>query len=385
MCFRPPYPLKSGAEIRMFNNIKMLSEKYSLDLIFINNQKTDQNQICYLKQFCENVINFDFKKTEFIKNTIRGLIFNKKPLQVNYYYFFEIQKWVDNNFRNYDLIFCNHIRTAEYFKNKTVIKIIDYVDAMSMNYEKAYQNSKGFWKFIYWLEKGRISKYELEVSEKFDKKIIISNVDKEFLLKNGAKQVFFTLGNAVNITVPKKKILIDENMIMFLGKMDYEPNISAVKYFCKEIFPELKSRFSKLKFYIVGGYPNKEVKDLEKIDGVTVTGFVESKEEYILKSKLFIAPMISGSGLQNKVLEAMALGKCVVTSQIGAAGLKNLTKKELIIVKNSQEMIEKMLHLLSLDLKDFNNYGEEAKEYIKRNYYYATLKKDLLEFLKEKK
>jgi len=383
LCSRPPYPLNSGGQIRMFNNIKMLSKKYIVDLLYINNDNSRPESLLEMKKYCRNVHSFEFKKYKFIRNTLLGLFRNSKPLQVNYYYFKEMQNWIDKNSNEYNLIFCNHIRTTEYVKNLKKFKIVDFVDSIAMNYEKALKNSGFLWKLVYLVECKRVREYEAYMNQTFDKSMITSIIDSEYIEKTSKKQV-----KIINHFISKKidfeklaNIVQEEKSICFLGKMNYEPNVNAVIYFANEILPKLKSKIQNLKFYVIGGSPTERINKLTS-QGIIVTGFVDDIDTLISKMNLFVAPMISGSGIQTKILEAMLLKKCVVTTPIGAEGLENLTGDELIITKNSTDMIERIESLL-LDSEKRKSVGESAYNYIKNYLTEESVSKEFLQYIEE--
>lgn len=379
--YRPPFPLIGGDKIRMFQNLKILSNYYNVDVVFINDKKTDKMIIDNVLKFAKNVVAFEFKKKRFYWSTLLGFLLNKRPLQVNYYYFKEVQDWVDNNISNYDTVFCHTIRAAEYVKNKPIEKIIDFVDAISMNYEKAAKKTKlGIWNLLYNIDKTRVLKYELEQLSLFDKKIIISDIDRDYILnKSGFPTSINIVQNAVDIE-PLNLINVEEDYIVFVGKMDYEPNVSAVMHFSLKVFPKVLDKFSNLKFYIVGVNPTKKVKSLSKKRNIEVLGYIENLDDVILKSKLVVAPMISGAGIQNKILMAMTLGKCVITTKIGAEGLNNLEEtnnKPLEIASTTEELISKIIELLQDDIKR-KSIGDNAHNYVKDYFSFDKVEQDLL-------
>ena len=159
--------------------------------------------------------------------------------------------------------------------------------------------------------------------------------------------------------------------IMFLGKMDYEPNVTAVTYFVKYIYPELKNRFKELTFQIVGAKPAAEIQEFGKIDGIEITGFVESTESYFQNAAVVIAPMLSGAGVQNKIIQAMSYGCCVATTTIGAEGL-DLKGDEVAILNSAEDWIEGLEKLLK-DKTLRATMGHNARVTIKR-----TLSKEVI-------
>ncbi|PRX35674.1 sugar transferase (PEP-CTERM/EpsH1 system associated) [Orenia metallireducens] len=373
---RVPYPPVGGDKLLFYNQLKFLSKNYDVDLLFINEGSEDFRSLDHLKQLCNQVVDFNYDRLKFKINTIKGL-FSKTPLQIHYYYFKEVQKWIDDNYNNYDLIYNFHIRTAEYIKELDIPKVINLVDAISLNYKRAINRAKGLWNIIYRTEIDRVLNYELECINKFNKSILVSSYDKEYLVKQGANQERIKIipvsvnDNLLNLNSQQEK-----ERIVFLGKMNYQPNIDAVKYFTKEVFPKIKEQIKEVEFYIVGAYPTKEIESLSNINGVTVTGFVDDPYIYLQEAKVIIAPMISGAGIQNKVLEGMAVGKPVVTTSIGIQGIMAQNKENIFVTDNSGEMASLINNLLN-DKNLRISIGNNARDFIKDNYTIDSIGKEL--------
>lgn len=174
------------------------------------------------------------------------------------------------------------------------------------------------------------------------------------------------INNYVNI--PDESKLCQQNnndIILFLGKMNYEPNITAVTYFANDIFPALRLSFPSLKFVIIGAHPSDKIMALSNIEGITVTGYVESTEPYFKNASIVVAPMLSGAGVQNKIIQAMAYGCCVATTDIGAEGL-DLQGGDLAIFNGTKDWIKGLTELLS-DRNIRLEYGKVARETVKAN------------------
>lgn len=179
---RPIFPITGGDQIRTAQQLEYLSKKYKVDVIYI---KTSQI-IDKTKEYQPNVHNvYDIYIPTYkcYFQTLRFL-FNKLPLQVNYYYNYHIAGFINKQINKYDIVFCNNIRTAEYVINHVgIYKCMDFVDAISMNYEKAKQVAKGIKKLIYSIDYKRTKIYEQKVLQHFDRCAVISNVDQNYLLE----------------------------------------------------------------------------------------------------------------------------------------------------------------------------------------------------------
>lgn len=193
-------------------------------------------------------------------------------------------------------------------------------------------------------------------------------------------KIIDVVGNMVEIP-PLNNICKHDhnNNIVFIGKMSYEPNIVAVSYFAKEIFPFLKENHPDLNFIIVGATPNKRVSSLRNITGIEVTGFVNSTEKYFRESTIVVAPMLTGAGIQNKIIQAMSYSCCVATSPIGAEGL-TINNNEIAIFRDTREWIDG-LNALLLNKDDRMTKGDKARSYVEENLSKKKIEKDFMSFI----
>lgn len=176
---RPIYPVICGGQIRTEQQLEFLSKKYDVDVVFVSDINTPETE-SYLK-FAKSVQYVYRSKLKCLLGTIK-FIFNRLPLQVNYYYDRQLKQYIGAVIDQYDLVFCNNIRTAEFVRNmKGPKKVLDFVDAISMNYDKARKYSSGLKRIIYEIDFRRCKSYELKCLKQFDSCAIISEVDKKYI------------------------------------------------------------------------------------------------------------------------------------------------------------------------------------------------------------
>jgi len=384
--FRLPFPLTSGDKIRFYHIGKLLSKRYQVDLLTINEGRVKNEYPKEVKDVFSNIINFSFSRIKFLNNVLMGIL-SKDPLQVNYFYFGEVQHWFEDHYKEYDLVFCFHVRMAKYFREITnKPKVIDFIDATSINYTEAEKRAKGLWKIIYPIENHRLLSYELKTLEEFDKSFISSPFDKAYLEKN----IGHTNDDLVVIPNGVKEELFHrdnrfgggkEEWLVFLGRMNYAPNEDAAIFFAKRVFPLIRKK-ANVKFLDVGTTPTKEVLQLRKLDGVEVTGFVEDSYEYLERAKVIVAPLRFSAGSQYKILESMALGKVVVTTSKGARGIEGKDGKHFIIADRENEMAAKVLDLLAEEHRR-RYIGENAKQLIKEKYSWSVVGEKLFKEIEE--
>lgn len=170
------------------------------------------------------------------------------------------------------------------------------------------------------------------------------------------------------VSIPTDELIAqhkNNERIIFVGKMSYEPNVVSVTFFSTKIFPILKEKFPHLQFIIIGANPDQRVKRLTGINGVNVTGFVDSVEPYFQNSTIVVAPMLTGAGIQNKIIQAMSYGCCVATTSIGAEGL-TIDNNEIAIYNTEEDWITGIEELLlNRDIR--KEMGGKARLYVKNN------------------
>lgn len=359
---RPIFPIVGGDQIRTFQSLRFLKRYFNIHIVIITPTDVSEEILSKYKEygFCRY---FKISKVEHFLCAMK-FIGNNLPIQVNYYYSKKVQKYVDSIINDYDAVFCNNIRTAEYFRRYShVNRIIDFVDAISMNYEKARLHANLLMKIVYNIDYNRCKVYESYLLQEFERASVISDIDKRYILRNSTiKKEIQVIGNMAEVSECLQET--DAHNLVFIGKMSYSPNVLAVKKFVNKVLPLIREELPDTTFYIVGASPSKDLLKLHNNDSVIVTGFVEDINEYLDLASIVVAPMLSGAGIQNKIIQAMGRGKCVVTTSIGAEGLA--IKDEIAIENSDKNMAEKIIFLLNN--KDIRtSMGQAAKEYVKKH------------------
>lgn len=379
LSYRFPYPVTDGSRIRIYNLARILAKKYHTDFLAINEGPVARQYIDQLRSTLGDIKLYPQDTIRFKINTLKGFP-SRNPLQVFYYHFPYVQRWIDKHYADYDLVFCFHIRMSRYLRKiADRRKVIDLVDATSMNYREAQRFARGHWRVIYRLESRRLLVYELKMLRMFDKAFITSHHDKAYLEHHAGRSLdnLVVIPNGVREDLFARPPCDDEkDWIVFLGWMGYAPNVDAVVYFAKEIFPLIRKNV-KVKFLIVGGDPTKEVLRLRQNEDIEVTDFVEDPYEYLERAKVVVTPLRFGAGIQNKILEAMALGKAVVTTSRGARGIAGRDGEHFLAADDPKDMAEKVVRLLH-DSELRKNIGKNARKLVERKYRWDLIGERLL-------
>ena len=366
-----PYPLSDGGKLRVFNQIKSLSKKHKIVSLSFIQSKKELSNIDELKKYCK-IKTTILKTYQNYINSFFGL-FSRLPLRVGYLKSKKMQRLVKKIIKKekIDIIIIQAIRMAQYLpKNFKGKKILDVVDTPSLQIQRAIKYEKGFiWNILWKLELPRLKRYEQSIIKKFDKIIVISNIDKKALSE---KAIVIENGINQKIKLPKKD---NSSNLIFVGNMEYPPNIDGIIWFVKKIFPKIKKKFPKMKFYIVGKNPPKKIKKIAN-NNIIVTGFVKSLDPYFVKCSIAVAPLRTGSGLQNKILEYMLYKTPVVATRIANEGVGAKPNKEIIIANNANEYINQIAFLLK-NRKVKENIINNAYKFVQKKFNWNKLNQKL--------
>lgn len=318
---RVPYPLEKGDKLRAYHQLRLLSQKHDLYLVALHDKRISQEAIDHLKPFCKEIHVLRQAGLRRFFNLLRAF-FIGLPLQCGYFYSSKNNRRIAKIIEMIkpDRIYCQLFRMAEYVKNYPIKKTLDYQDVFSKGMLRRYERTIWPLKPFFKMEYRRIRKYEQQIFDYFDEKTIITAVDRDLIPHSSNKDIEIVT-NGVDFEQfsyhgePKIYDLI------FAGNMSYAPNVDAAQYLATQIFPPLKKEFPSLKLVLCGATPNPAVNALRQPD-IIITGWVDSIAEWYAQSNIFIAPMRMGTGLQNKLLEAMSTPLPCITSHLAGKPLE---------------------------------------------------------------
>ncbi len=348
-----------------------------------------------------------------------------KPLSVQYFYSKKLQEAIDNRLKEsrIDIIICFSSPMAEYiFKSKLrqsstpkmenrisdqggpeghgwsnsqigldvpnhLKLIMDFVDVDSDKWLQYSKFARFPYSWIYDLEASRLSKYEQKVAEIFDHSLFVSQNEVDLFKKrnphinnvsaipNGVDLEYFNsdLRDSLNPITGNNKDERQQStsnhqpILLFTGAMDYFANIDGVTWFANKVFPLIKKQIPGITFYIVGNNPVKEIKSLRKDKGILVTGFVPDTREYLGKATVFVAPLRIARGIQNKILEAMAMGIPVVTTPQALQGIQAKIGEDLLVEEDPESFACAVVRLIrDNNLREY--FRNNGKNFIENKY-----------------
>lgn len=364
---RVPYPLDKGDKLRLYHQLRFLKQSYEICLISLDDAKTDTTSIDKLKTIVDEVHVIQLPKWKIYLNLLIGFA-GRKPFQVYYFYQRSAHKKVKSIVASFqpDHIYCQLLRSAEYVKDfHTIRKTLDYQDAFSKGIERRIA-TVGWKKFIFETEHKRLLKYENIIFDYFDHKTIISEEDRNAIFHEQRKKIHI-IPNGIDTTFFLRKEVQEKKYdLLFVGNMSYAPNISSAKYISEILFPELVRLYPKIKILIAGANPTPEVKKLQN-DNIEISGWIDDIRNAYNSSKIFIAPMQLGSGLQNKLLEAMSMELPCIMSKLANKSLKAIHNETAIVCETKEDYIN-AIQLLMENQETCFQLSENGRNFVKNQF-----------------
>ncbi len=347
---RFPYPLVGGDKLKPYYVIKHLAENHNVTVISFNEgRKTTADDINEISKLGADVRVIPFNpKYQFISGTAKMI--TKLPLEVTYYYSRKFQKETDRVIKenNIDLIISFMQKTSEYILNYPHKKILIQDDCRTLYYGRSAKESKGlFQKIVRTIEFKKDFYYEPAITDKFNIVSFVSREDIEGAMANKKSDKYRIITNGVDI---ERLNAPNDNShrkdIIFGGRLDVLANQLSLERVINNILPEIKKAIPDIKLNVVGAYPPDYLKQMDgKV--ITLHPDVPDLMPYLQKAAAFIHPHYSGSGIQNKVLEAMATGCPVVTTPSGNQGIHGKHMSEVMLGNNDKELARHSITLLN--------------------------------------
>lgn len=378
---RFPYPLTKGDRLRVYFQLKHLALKHEIHLVAIHDAEIPQQDLVAVSKFCKSVQVYILPV---YKRLFQVLLspFLRLPLQVAYFYNNTIRKKIEATIASIqpDHVHCHLIRTTEYIKNiNGVHKSLDFMDAFGKGMEKRAQlESNPLKRLIFRYEQYQLYRYENQVFSYVDRTYIISKQDKSWMPGNKTNEIII-LPNGVDFGAFHPKSMEKKYDIVFMGNLDYPPNIVAVNFLLKEIIPLVRKTRPDIKTLIAGTGASKKMKSLGSKNVDFIERFSHISESIAI-SKIMVAPMIVHIGLPNKVIQAMAMKvPCIVTTlSNNSIGAEN--NKSIIEANTAEEFAIAINDILTNETKA-NSIAEEAYTFVREYYSWEKQNKVFTELI----
>lgn len=346
---RIPYPPNKGDKIRSYNELAFLCRHFEVDLVCFVDNDQEMHHVAKLQKICRSVSAFRRSPVGKLLSLAGGFL-RRDPLSVALYRHKglrrKIRKLLAANEYHARFIFSGQM--AQYFPSGELGKtVVDFCDVDSEKWSNYAERLPFYLSWLYRMEAARLLAFEKAATLAAKNSIFITPAELGLYRNLGGQGRFSALGNGVDIEFfqprPGKA---EDGRLLFTGAMDYFPNEEGVAWFAREVFPPLKARFPDARFVIAGRSPTSKVRNLASLPGIEVTGYVEDMRLEQARAHIVIVPLRIARGMQNKVLEAMACGKAVVTTPMAMGGIDAVDGRDLMIASTPGEFLAKLETLL---------------------------------------
>ena len=356
---RSPYPLISGHSLRTYHILKGAAQKHNVTLLtFIQlpeHELKDEN-LDHLRSFCKAVYPFkipvDFSKVKLATGLVSNL-FSSLPFVAHKYDVPQMRRKIKEMIarEKIDLVHVDMLPLTVYVNEfDSLPKILVNHNVESIRLYRWFRTEPNpIRKAFLGLQWLRLRSFERSAMEQFDGCVVVSETDRELLKNMGVLSELFVVPNGTDTNFFKpNNCRIIENSVLWIGHMDVHTNKDAVLYFWREIYPILRQKYPKVEMTFVGTAPPKEIADAAKVHGqVRVTGFVDDIRPYIDEAAVMVVPIRIGSGTRLKILDAMAMGKAIVSTSVGCEGLNINHGKDILVADDPEDFANKTIDLMT--------------------------------------
>ena len=373
-----PFPLTDGGRIRVFNLLKQIAEKSEVTLLALETQTTDAEGVAELQQFGIQVHLVPNAPTlpRVSFGTLLKAFFKRQPITVARYdvptYRQKFRELITNE--TFDLVHYEMFHIAQFQTETDLPSVLSQQNVDSAIWRRlCSETTNPFYKFAYWTQQLAFQRYERVLSPKFDVVTCTSDIDATVFQQHCAEDAIEIIPNGVDVThyLPDYSSEASAHLI-YIGSMDWYPNEDAVAFFTDEVLPRIQEKVPDVAFSIVGGNPSTRVQKLAEREGVVVTGRVPEIKPYFAEATVFVVPLRIGSGTRLKILEALAMGKAIVSTTVGAEGLDLRDGEEIFIADEPIAFADAVTRLLT-DSELRRRMGESGRVRVERDYDWRSI------------
>ncbi len=348
-----PYPLLSGGQIRTYNLLKNLSTKHDITLFALIKEESERKHIAELEKYCKKVMVFKRSEKPFTLRNIITTGFSAFPFLVIRNLVDEVREAVKQELlsQKYDLI---HAETFYMMPNipETAIPVLLVEQTIEYLGYQSYARSSKFWflKPLFLIDIFKIRWWEEFFWRTCSRLVVMSEEDKTYLERTAQGiQNINVVANGVDVEYfqQTKKHLPKNPTVLFVGTFKWLPNVEAVKFLVRDVWPKILQALSNASLHIVGSSPTEEIFALEKqVSGIRVSGSVEDIRDAYANAHVLVAPIFSGKGTRYKVLEAFATGTPVVATKLAVEGLNIIPGTHALIGNSPEEIAQATVRVL---------------------------------------
>ncbi|MBU9326552.1 glycosyltransferase [Burkholderia multivorans] len=376
---RFPYPVIGGDKLRIYHLCRTLSRHYSLTLLSLCESEEEMRAELPSDGVFDRVERVFLSRARSYLNTLLALP-TRTPLQGAYYRSSAFAAAVSRLLPSHDGVLVHLLRCAEYVRKSDKPRVLEMTDAISLNYSRVKQlrKARGIKSRVFAIEAKRLLDYERTIVDDFDLSVLVSKTDRDYLFPGEPSKRVMVCSNGVDLSgLPYTARTMASRLLIFIGDMRTVQNQDMCHFFAEAVLPLLRKR-GDYRFRIVGSIAPALAEQFRAYDGVEVTGRVASVAQAALDGAIGVCPMRIGAGVQNKILEYMALGLPVVTTSLGYEGLGATSGQDLLIADTPDAFAERIEWLVAHPAEAVE-MARHARQFVERKHGWGEMTRPLLE------
>ncbi|WP_119459900.1 TIGR03087 family PEP-CTERM/XrtA system glycosyltransferase [Rhodospirillaceae bacterium SYSU D60014] len=379
LAHRIPYPPNKGDKIRSWHLLRHLADSFAVHLGCFVDDEDDWRHVGFLEEICASCRFARLDPRWARLRSLRGLA-TGAPLTFPYFWDAGLAGWVEALHRSHDIAveFVFSSSMAPYLERRgrsAARRIVDFIDVDSEKWAQYAESQAWPMRFIYGREGRLLADAERRIAADADASFFVSEAEAALFRRRPGvpSERVHALGNGVDLAffAPHRDLPspypAGGPVLVFTGAMDYRANVDAVCWFAREAFPLIREMDATARFFIVGARPAPEVQRLAGDPSITVTGRVEDVRPYVTHAAVAVAPLRIARGIQNKVLEAMAMAVPVVATPQAFEGIDADPQADLVVAGEAPAFARAAGELLA-DPARRRRIGEQARRRVEENY-----------------
>lgn len=335
---RYPYPVVGGDRLRIYQVCRELAKRHELTLLSLCETRSEMTAPPPSDGVFSRVERIYLPSWKSALNALMALP-TSTPLQIAYYKSRQYKKRLADLLPEQDVCLAHLIRMGEYVRNVSGLpRVLEMTDAISLNYQRLRDvgQKRNYKSWVYSLEAERLLNYEKRIIREFESIALVSETDRDFLLDGERLVSVVVCSNGVDLSnFECRGRITTKPVIGYIGNMTSLQNLDACLYFIEQVLPLLRTHLD-VTFRVVGKIHEGDAARLRAHSGVEVTGLVPSVADAVADVRVGVCPVRIGAGVQNKVLEYMALGLPTVTSSIGLEGFSAINGEDVLVADSPE-------------------------------------------------
>jgi polysaccharide biosynthesis protein PslH len=374
LAHRVPYPPNRGDRIRSFHILRFLAERADVSLAYLAEECPSAETQRALKELCRDVAGLQLGRFGRWGNAARSMVLGRTATEG----MFRCRRlrrlltqWCQRTRFDAAVVFCSSmVQYLDVPGLAGVPAIVDLVDVDSQKWFDYARDASGVQRRLFQIEGRRLRQLEQSLPARVKAVTLVSSCEVDLYRSFCPTDCVHAIGNGVNLDYfrPSKDVGPASSCeCVFVGALDYRANIDGIRWFCDEIWPEVRRREPRATFTIVGSRPSPVVHRLASLPGVRVASDVPDVRPYLAKAAVVVVPLRVARGIQNKVLEALAMGKAVVASPEALEGIAIEPGVHASRAGNAAEWIESAIGLFA-DAAARSRLGQTGRAFVEAHH-----------------